>query len=219
MRITKIEPVRFHPDRIRVELDGRRTIDVTRLVVEEAGLKPGQFLDDLGLDRLLERDTYQRVLDRALHFLEARPRSEREVRTRLIKAGTPPELLERILERLRSLGLIDDAAFARFWIDNRERHSPRGARLLKAELRQKGLESEVIAEELEEAVDEETGVRAVALRQARKLAKLDARTFRERMWAFLARRGFAYDVITPAIAEAWKTVSGEGGDEEEWRES
>lgn len=209
MRITNIEPVRFHPERVRVELDGRRTLDMTRLVVEEAGLQPGAFLDDLALDRLLERDTYQRTLDRAFHFLEARPRSEREVRSRLVRAGTPPELIERVFERLRALGLIDDTAFARFWIDNRERHSPRGARLLKAELRQKGVTGEVIAEELEEGVDEEGGARDVALRQARRFARLDYPQFRQKLWTYLARRGFEYEVIGSVVDEVWKTVTGQ----------
>lgn len=216
MRVTKIDPVRFHPDRVRVELDGRRTIDVTRIVAEEAGLQPGTFLDDLAMDRLLDRDTYQRTLDRAFHFLEARPRSEREVRTRLGRVGTPPELVDRILERLRALGLIDDAAFARFWIENRERNSPRGARLIKAELRQKGLANEVIAEGLEEGVDEAGGARDVALRQAKRFAKLDRQQFRQKLWAYLARRGFDYEAIGPVVEQAWTAVCGDTTEDEDW---
>jgi regulatory protein len=216
--ISRLEPISRHPDQVRVYFVGSRApLDLTRLVAEEAGLRPGLVLDDLAVARLRQRDEFQVALDRALHFLGSRPRSEREIRTRLTRAGVGPELLERVVEKLRRHGLVDDAAFARYWIDNRERFSPRGARAIKAELRQKGLASEVITEEVDEtdAIDEEAGARGVALKQAKRFAKLDQRTFRQKLWAVLARRGFDFDAISRAIDEAWQAVNGaaEDGDE------
>jgi regulatory protein len=206
MRIARIEPVPYRSDRVRLHLEGRRAVDLTRLVVEEAGLRPGQLLDETALNRLLDRDGFQQTLERALRFLETRPRSEREVRTRLVQKGATPELVDQVVERLRTLGLIDDAAFAQYWIENRERFSPRGARALKAELRNKGLANEVIVAEVEDAVDEEAGAREVALRQARRLARLDERTFRQRLWAYLGRRGFDYEAIASAVDQAWTSL-------------
>lgn len=210
MIITRIEPLPRRSDRLRLHFENGHTLDLARLVVEEAGLRPGTFLDDLKLARLRDSDAFQSTLDRALRFLETRPRSEREVRTRLAQKGTSPDLIDRVVERLRDLRLIDDAAFARFWIENRSRFSPRGARALKAELRQKGLATEVVAE-VEESVDESVGARDVALRYARRMAKLDRPTFRQKLWAQLARRGFDFDVIGPAIDAAWQAVAGDGG--------
>lgn len=210
MIITRIEPLPRRSDRLRLHFENGHTLDLARLVVEEAGLRPGTFLDDLKLARLRDSDAFQSTLDRALRFLETRPRSEREVRTRLAQKGTSPDLIDRVVERLRDLRLIDDAAFARFWIENRSRFSPRGARALKAELRQKGLATEVVAE-VEESVDESVGARDVALRYARRMAKLDRPTFRQKLWAQLARRGFDFDVIGPAIDAAWQAVTGDGG--------
>jgi regulatory protein len=213
--ISRLEPIPRHPDQVRVQFVGNRApLDLTRLVAEESGLRPGIVLDDLAVARLRQRDEFQVALDRALHFLGSRPRSEREIRTRLTRAGVGPELLERVIDRLRQHGLVDDAAFARYWIDNRERFSPRGARAIKAELRQKGLTSEVITEEVDEAdaINEEAGARGVALKQARRFATLDQRTFRQKLWAVLARRGFDFDAIGRAIDEAWQAVSGETED-------
>jgi len=213
MIITRIEPLPRRPDRVRLHFGDGQTLDLSRLVVEEAGLRPGVFLDDLKLAGLRESDVFQSVLDRALRFLETRPRSEREVRTRLAQKGASPDLIDRVIARLRDLRLIDDAAFARFWIENRARFSPRGARALKAELRQKGLAADVVAE-VDESVDEAAGARDLARRYARRLAKLDRQTFRQKLWAQLARRGFDYDVIGPAIDEAWQTVAGDATDDE-----
>jgi regulatory protein len=210
MLITKLEPIPRQPDRVRVYVAGpHEPIDLTRLVAEEAGLRPGSFLDDLAVQRLLQRNEFQETLDRALRFLEARPRSEREVRTRLFRDRLAPELVDRVITRLRELGLLDDAAFARFWIENRERFSPRGSRALKSELFQKGLARDVIDEQLEDAVDEDSGAREVALRQARRYARLDRQTFRQKMYAYLARRGFDFEAISAAVDTAWNTVSGD----------
>ncbi|HLZ07554.1 MAG TPA: RecX family transcriptional regulator, partial [Chloroflexota bacterium] len=178
-------------------------------------LRPGLPFDEARLAKLLGRDALQDAVDRALHFLETRPRSEREVRTRLTQAGVSPELLDKVVERLNGLGLIDDAAFARYWIDNRERFSPRGTRMIKAELFQKGLKSEVIAEQIEGAIDEEAGARGIALRQAPRWAKLDRNLFRQKMWSLLSRKGFGYDVIQPVVEEAWLAVAADPGDDDE----
>ncbi|HEX5417834.1 MAG TPA: regulatory protein RecX [Chloroflexota bacterium] len=194
---------------MRVQLAGRESVELSLQVVEEAGLRPGMALDDLALDDLRQRDEFQETVERALRFLESRPRSEREVRTRLAQKGTPPGLVDRVVARLRELKLIDDDAFAAFWIENRNRFRPKGARAIKAELRQKGLADDVIAEQVEDGLDEEAGARVVALRQARRYAKLDYPTFRQKLWAYLARRGFDFDAISSAIEEAWRSVGAE----------
>jgi regulatory protein len=213
MRITEITPVPYHPDRVRVQLTGnRRPLTLTRVVAEDAGLRPGQWLDDQDLARLQDRDLFQVALDRALRFLESRPRSEREVRTRLAQKGVAPELAEPVVARLQALGLLDDAAFASYWIENRARFNPRGARALSAELRQKGVASEVIGEQLAEGVDEEGGAQAFALRQAHRFAKLDRPTFRQKLWAALARRGFDFAVIGPAVDAAWDALQSDPSD-------
>ncbi len=206
LQIIRIEPIPRHPDRVRLHLGNRRTLELSRVVVEAVGLRPGDLLDDAALVSLTDRDEFERALDLALRFLESRPRSEREVRTRLFRHGIPESRIDAVVERLRGLGLIDDAAFAHFWIENRERFSPRGARALKAELRQKGLGAELVSEEVDDNVDEMAGAREVALRRAPRLAHLDYQTFRQKLWALLARRGFDYEVIPAAIEEAWKTI-------------
>ena len=209
MRILLLEALPRQSDRVRIHLDGEpSSVVVSLLVATEAGLRPGLALDEAQLAKLLNRGSFQDTLDRALHFLESRPRSEHEVRTRLLRAGIAPDLLDAVVERLGTMGLVDDGAFARYWIENRERFSPRGARMIRAELRQKGLSSEVIAENLVDAVDEETGARGIALRQAPRWAKLDHKTFRQKMWAILSRKGFGYDVIQPIVEEAWVTATG-----------
>ncbi len=148
------------------------------------------------------------VLDAAARFLEPRARSESEVRRRLGQAGYRPELVDGTIARLYQLGMLDDEAFARAWIESRDRARPRGERALQQELAQKGIDREIVTGLLEErraghasshdddvgSPDEAAAVRLLA-RHARALARIpDVRQRRQRAYALLARNGFAPDV-------------------------
>ena len=80
------------------------------------------------------------VLDAAARFLEVRPRSVAEVRRRLASAGYPAGLVEAAIARLTDAGYLDDAAFARAWVESRDRARPRGEIALRRELRLKGVD-------------------------------------------------------------------------------
>ena len=95
-------------------------------------------------------DDPELVLAAALRFLEARSRSVAEVRRRLTQAGYQSALVEGAIARLIDLGMLDDAAFARSWIESRDRARPRGERALRQELRLKGLDGALVDEALGE---------------------------------------------------------------------
>ena len=80
------------------------------------------------------------VLEAAARFLEVRARSVAEVRRRLTSTGYQPDLVEGAVERLLDLGLLDDEAFARAWVESRDRARPRGERAIRQELGLKGVD-------------------------------------------------------------------------------
>jgi hypothetical protein len=88
----------------------------------------------------------------ASRFLGTRPRSRWEVERRLRRAAAAPDVVEPTLARLAVLGYVDDMAFARWWLEQRDRHAPRGRRMVEAELRQHGVGRDVI-----EALRDELG--------------------------------------------------------------
>ncbi|HEY7131099.1 MAG TPA: regulatory protein RecX, partial [Candidatus Limnocylindrales bacterium] len=101
-------------------------------------------------ERRAEVDDPELVLAAALRFLEARSRSTAEVRKRLGQAGYRSELVEGAIQRLTDLGMLDDAEFARQWVESRDRAHPRGEHALIIELRQKGIDAPTIAATLKE---------------------------------------------------------------------
>jgi regulatory protein len=146
------------------------------------------------------------VLSAALRFLEARPRSASEVRRRLTGAGYRVELVAAAIGRLTELGVLNDEAFARAWVESRDRARPRGERALRSELAQKGVERQLADEVLEGRATEQPDADAAAARRvlerhANALARVpDPRARRQRAYALLARSGFDSETAVEAIA-------------------
>lgn len=149
---------------------------------------------------------YQSCLDAAYRYLGYRPRSEFEVKTRLRQRGFDSLSIEKALQELRTKGLLDDLAFARFWKENRESFSPRSRALLGRELRTKGVAPQIVAEVTDE-VDEEANAYRAAQKTARRLAGKDYDRFRADLASFLRRRGFDYDVIAHVLDRLWHEKS------------
>ncbi|HTI29006.1 MAG TPA: regulatory protein RecX, partial [Methylomirabilota bacterium] len=82
----------------------------------------------------------------AVRFLGTRPRTRWELDRRLRRAAAPPEVIASTLDRLATMGYVDDMAFARWWAEQRDRHAPRGRRMVEAELRRHGVPREVLEE-------------------------------------------------------------------------
>ena len=153
------------------------------------------------------------VMAAALRFLESRARSTAEVRRRLVTNGYRPDLVENAITRLTELGMLDDDAFARAWVESRDRARPRGERALRAELHQKGVERPIIDAVLEDRADtaedpdfrgaDEDAARRLLIKNARALDRIpDPRARRQRAYALLARNGFDPDTASRVAREA-----------------
>lgn len=163
------------------------------------------------------------VLAAAFRFLEARARSVTETRRRLSEAGYRTELIDSAIARLLAIGLLDDEAFARHWVESRDRARPRGEIALKRELRLRGVEPGVIAAALDErrAADaddpfgalgdggdgdertdpDESAAARLLERKRRDLERVaDPRKRRARAYALLARNGFGPEIAARLAA-------------------
>ena len=112
------------------------------------------------------------------------------------------------MERLRGYGYVDDAAFAQFWVENRNRFRPRGQAALRYELRQKGVEGETIDEALTEQ-DEESAAWAAVEPKLDRWRGLEKAEFEQKVMGHLARRGFGFDVCRRVGRAAWERLQEE----------
>jgi regulatory protein len=194
-------------DRVNVYLDGEFAFGLA--LIHALWLKIGQKLSDEDIAQLKAADTLEKAQQRAVNFIAYRPRTEREVRQRLKKAGANDETIGDVLARLKSAGLLDDEAFGRAWVESRVRANPRSRRMLAWELRQKGVGEEEVQAALAGVDDEENAWRAAQKRWPR-LKSLEPRERRRKLMEFLARNGFDFQTIEIVMA---KIESSDDGDE------
>lgn len=146
----------------------------------------------------------------ALRILARGPRTEREIADRLIERGYVPDAVERAIERLRRVSLLDDRAFVRSFLRTELTRKPQGRRLLESKLRRRGVPPALLAEwerTLEEESDltersldtEEGRARAAAEEIRRRLGRRTPLERRRRLESGLLRRGFAWDTIRDLI--------------------
>ncbi|MCX7790729.1 MAG: RecX family transcriptional regulator [Chloroflexaceae bacterium] len=206
--ITAISAQTRDSQRVNVFVEGQFAFGLSLDTLAREGLYVGQHLDEAAWARLETLGEIERALSAALRLLAARPRSSAEMRQRLRRKGFGPVAVARALERLLATGMLDDAAFSRYLIENRQTFRPRGARALRAELRHKGVDRETIEAAMAACGGDADAERARALAVARAALPRyagapDRATFDRRLGGLLQRRGFDMDTIRPILAILW----------------
>jgi regulatory protein len=149
-------------------------------------------------------DPYEKAREICLRQLSFRPRTRAELATALRKREIDDEVAASVLERYAEVGLIDDAAFAKAWVSSRHHGRGLARRALANELRQKGVESEVVSEALDD-LDGETEVataRALVERKLRTMGNTPPDALFRRLVAMLARKGYPPGIVIGAVKDA-----------------
>ncbi len=128
-----------------------------------------------------------------LDALTGQARSRRELRDKLAKKDVPDDLAEGLLDRFTEVGLVDDAAFARSWVESRQRSRGLARRALAQELRRKGVDDETARAALDEVDpdDEESAARDLVRKKLRSLRGVDRATATRRLVGMLGRKGYS----------------------------
>jgi len=212
--ITSIEKQKRKP-RADIHVDGILALNLRLDVITMARLAVGDELDDSRRTQLEAEDQRLGALEAALRLLALGPRTERDLRERLERRrGYRPEAVDAAVSRMRELGYINDAAYAKLYVETRQA-SPRSKRALTFELGRKGVHRDHTDVALEDYDDVEAAY-AAAQRKLRSLAGADRVTFERRLGNFLASRGFGFGVARTTIQRCWRERSeddSEGGDE------
>ena len=198
VKITALQAQKRNPNRVNVYLDGEFAFGLSRIV--SAWLTVGQELSPDRIAQLKKEDAAEVALQRALHFLSYRPRSEKEIIDNLRKHETPEIAIQQVVDRLKTNGMIDDVKFAQMWLENRSTFRPRGAFALRTELRRKGI-GDAIIEQVLEGLDEKSLALQAGRRKAGKIRSSDAEDFRKKLYGVLSRRGFSDGTMAEVMKE------------------
>jgi regulatory protein len=204
--ITAIKAQKKNPERLNIYLDEEFAFGLSRIVA--AWLQVGQTLTDEKIQHLLAEDQVEAAYQRTLRFLSIRPRTEKELERYYQKLGLDVSIQHKISDRLRSHGWINDQSFADQWVENRHIFHPLSKKALQYELSKKGVQPELIAKAVQTCDEDELAYRA-ACKLLPRLKENSWQEFRRKMYPYLARRGFPYDVIISVIQRLWEELQSE----------
>ena len=201
--LTALEPDPRRPGTLRVEVDGVRFGAVPAELAHAAGLAVGRAVDTELQERLTAAADAEGAFRTLLRALERRSFARADLGRRLVRKGHPPPAVDAAIERAAGLGLLDDAAFARNYVQTRGARG-RGPSRLMRDLMAMGVErlhiDRALAAEWPEGSDRASLPMALASKRAAQLGDLPRPVKRRRVLAYLARRGFAGRDISEMVA-------------------
>lgn len=211
--ITRIERQKRDAERVSVFLDGAFAFGLMLDLAVKRGLRKGRHLSVEEQEALLAEEQVLRARRAALDYIAHRARTEQEVRRKLQQKGFPEPAAEDAVARMRELGYLDDAAYARAYARGRLAGRGHGPQRVRADLLRRGVPRPTIDAVLADLVEEDD-LRAAALEHGRKrwqrlASETDSRKRRRKLADFLARRGYDYDLIREVV----ESLEAESNDE------
>jgi regulatory protein len=208
--ISKISPQK-KSGRFNLFIDGKFAFGITEFTLLENNLKENKRLSLSEIDKLLTKEKQSLYMDRASRFLSVRPRSEKEIMDYLIKKIAQNEevkfseasqspLVGKILKKLKKYDYINDSDFAKWFLKSRLANNPKSIKLIKLELKQKGISASVLESlNFKSNQDDKSAIKVVEKKVAR-WQKLPAMEYKKKFYAYLLSRGFDYDTVKDAFA-------------------
>ena len=196
----KITHINFHekrPGKADIFLDGKKAFSMNAF--DAALLERGSAMDPAEVKKRAMEDEKQRCWVSTLRLLAVRPQSRMELKRRLLKKDFSTEATAQALNRAEEAGYINDETFAKDWIASRMRNQPKGRYMLRQELKQKGIDEAIIETLLMEEIDEVGAALTLIRKKAWKWENLEPRIVKQKAFAFLAGKGFSFDVSSEAM--------------------
>ena len=194
--VTALKNSPEEPGWVEVHLDGHASFSIRML--EAAHLKVGQTLDNPDIERFKAIDVQRQSYGCALRYLGTRSRSTREVENHLKKKHFPANAIAMTIARLREQRYLDDELFARSWVRNRARFKPRSRVILRQELKQKGISTDIINNVIE-TVDEVEMAWISTKKRLKSWENLTRQELRLKVLRYLNNAGYSYEVARQAF--------------------
>lgn len=196
MKITKITQQIKQANRYSVFLEGKYVFSLSETALLESGIASGQELTDQQVNDYKKLSADDKIYALALRYAAMRPRSKWEVAFYLERKEASPTLIDNILSKLSKVGLIDDEAFARMFVSDRQHLRPSSRRKILLDLKKKRVSESIVQKVLEEqSHDERSNIRSVITQKRRQSKYQDDL----KLMQYLARQGFNYGDIKDAL--------------------
>lgn len=210
-QVTQVSSQKKKKDRFNIFLDGKYAFAASAESVLKNNLKTGKILTPDDITKITTKEELAKLTDLAANFLSYRQRSEKEIRDYLIKKIALKEgvkyaeakenvLIEKVLEKLKKYAYINDEEFAKAWFESRLRAKPKGIRLIKLELKQKGVSDEIIEKVTQRKINQKDLALKALEKKLKIWQKLDKLTLKKKIYQYLAYKGFDFETIAEVFA-------------------
>jgi regulatory protein len=197
--ITDLKLDRRNHGRVRVYLNHGYAFSVNLL--DAADLAKGCDISDEKISKLRHKHDRYEAYIRSIKYISYRLRSRREVEQYLTGKRFSPEIIADTITRLTGENLLNDTIFAQSWINNRNKFKPRATTALRFELLQKGIDKDIIETALTD-VDDEVLACTIVERRLGRWGKLNRKDAKVKIFNYLRRRGFNYEISMNAYRYA-----------------
>lgn len=195
MRVTKISPAVKTPGRYNIYVDGKYSFSLDEFQLVQTGLHSGLDIDESKLDELKSESDYGKNYIRAVDLISRRLRSEKEMRDYAKRKQWTATNTERVIERLKNHGYLNDKVFAEAFVRSRQSTERYSKRRIERDLRQKGIAPNIIKQVLPDKSNDKNAIIKLVQKKASRYDDVN------KLKAYLIRAGFNYDDVNQAINE------------------
>ena len=195
--ITDITPQVKDKRRCNIYIDGRFCCGLTLEATMKNRLKVGQIISPEKLSEIQLESEKNTAFDKALTHISATQKTEKQVRDFLSKKGYLPAVIDYVVEKLRSYDFLNDGEYAENYVGFAAKK--KGGRLIRMELRGKGIDENDIDAALE-TIDEEQEIQTASeiLEKYMRHKTRDKETL-QKAYHYLMGKGFEYETIRAAL--------------------
>lgn len=186
--------------RVNISIDGSFGFGLDLENFMKLQLKVSQELTQDEINEIIKKSEFQKCLDKTINFVMVRPRSIKEVKNYFRRKEVPESIHEEIFKRLERLELVNDQKFAKWWIDQRLQFKLKSKKDITFELRQKGIDTNIIKNILDDSeIDEIKIAKELVDKKSYKWQKYDEKVRRQKISQYLVGKGFNWNVMNDVL--------------------
>lgn len=202
-KVTKIERQKKNKDRISIFLDDEFAFGLDEGVFLDSGICKYMELEEEYIEETLKKEDYRKAENYAIYLISQREYTEKKLRDKILSKGFSEEQSDRIVNKFEKYGYIDDENYAERFVRTKQKVSKHGKYKIKSSLYEKGIDKDIInrcMSEFDEDIELENA-KSFVIKKANSLKSknLDKYKLKQKITAYLASKGYGYEIIKKAI--------------------
>ena len=202
--ITKIEEGKRNKERVNIYIDNEYAFSVNKEILYKENLKLDDNVNIEDLREIVKKDNYIKCKNSALRIVERSYKSEKELKDKLLLKGYDKDSIEKTMEFLKEYNFLSDNNYTKMYVKDKSRVQWKNN--IKFELYRKGIDEEIIQEELSniDEEDEREVAYNLVLKKYNVIAKRESDKYKlsQKLYRYIVSKGYSYDIASYAIKKA-----------------